>query len=98
MARFDSIYEYITDTSTDLPRLEKIEQCIDALLDSQLKMMGNADVKEIHFNDGQTVVKTIFRDFSDLSNAIKLLKTEKNEILMSNTGRIKQLITPNRAR
>lgn len=92
MARFDSIYEYITDTSTDLSRLTKIEQCIDALLDAQLKMMGNADVKELQFNDGQTIVKSIFRDFSDIDNAITLLNKQKNAILMGATGRIKIMI------
>ena len=92
MARFDSIYEYITDTSTDLSRLTKIEQCIDALLDAQLKMMGNADVKELQFNDGQTIVKSIFRDFSDMDNAMKFLKKQKNDILHGATGRFKIMI------
>ena len=86
MARFDSIHEYITDTSTDLTRLEKIEQCIDALLDAQLKMMGNADVKELQFNDGQTIVKSIFRDFSDIKSAKwvqKMLVKALNRLMKS---------------
>ena len=55
-------------------------------------MMGNADVKELQFNDGQTIVKSIFRDFSDIDNAITLLNKQKNTILHGATGRFKIMI------
>ena len=98
MARYDSIYEYLTDKSTVMTELEKLDQCIAALREASYKMCGNADVKELQFNDGQTIVKSIFRDFSDMDNAMKFLEKQKHTILYGATGRTKRLITPNRAR
>lgn len=80
-----------------MTELEKLDQCITALREASYKMCGNADVKELQFNDGQTIVKSIFRDFSDMDNAMKFLEKQKYTILYGATGRTKRMITTNRA-
>lgn len=61
MAEYLTIEDFICDKTVAKTRLTKIRELREALLDTYTKALLNGDVQELTFNDGQTVIKTIFR-------------------------------------
>ncbi len=61
MAEYLTISDFICDKTVAKTKLQKIHELRDALLDAYGKALGNSDVQDITFNDGQTVIKTMFR-------------------------------------
>lgn len=81
MATYNSFYEFITDDSLKQPKIERIDASIEALLDSLARNLLDGELAEYHFNDGQTVVKTVYRDPSKMIEALRLLRIERNAII-----------------
>jgi len=61
MAEYLTIEDFICDKTVAKTRLTKIRELREALLDTYTKALLNGDVQELTFNDGQTVIKTVFR-------------------------------------
>lgn len=59
---YDTEALYIQSKTTTLERIQAIDDCITALLDEVLKSVGKSSKQEYMLNDGQTVIKTVYRD------------------------------------
>jgi hypothetical protein len=89
---YGCIADYVADSADMYIRLGKINQCITALYDLQLRAAGNADISEVHFNDGQTVVRTVFHSFTKLTEAIEGLERQRNMIRRALCGNLTRVI------
>ena len=87
MVYFESEKVYVASATTNAARLVKIDALIDALLLSSINSMTNADVQGYMLNDGQTVIKTEYRDPAQIANTIKSLENMKQYYLNQLNGR-----------
>lgn len=91
MAEYLTIADYICDGTVAKTRLAKIQECIDALMDAQLKAISNSDVQELTFNDGQTVIKTAFRSPEAMARMMHELEKQKAYIFNNCMGRVQTM-------
>lgn len=68
MVYFDSAEIYIRSARNLEERINKIGQIIDALENTMLNAAGKGDIEEYSLDDGQTTIRTKYRDM----NAIRL--------------------------
>jgi hypothetical protein len=68
MVYFDSAEIYIRSARNLEERINKIGQIIDALENTMLSAAGKGDIEEYSLDDGQTTIRTKYRDM----NAIRL--------------------------
>ncbi len=71
---YDSLQIYIESQTSLLAKIAAIDASITALQGSLLNGCVNADLQEYNFNDGQTIVRTIYRDVDKVINALKGLE------------------------
>lgn len=81
MVIYNSFYEYIVDNNVKRTRIQKMDEILDALQDTLLKLSLDGDVQEYHFNNGQSVVRAIYRDPAKILEAMKLLRVERNALI-----------------
>jgi hypothetical protein len=78
--------DYIKCATSTQDKIEKINQIIDALEDSILEGALKANIEEYSLNDGQTTIKTVFRDISSIETAITALERRKNRLINKCVG------------
>ena len=79
-------YQYIIN-STDLKeRYDRICQIVVALEEQQLAAVGNSDIDEYTLDDGQTKIKTVYRNPESIAKAILRYEQICNRILQELTG------------
>lgn len=78
MVTYDNLEDYILSCSTIKERIDKIDTAIGLLLDSAVKAAVSAGKDEYWLNDGQTSVKTKFRNPEDITKAINGLNKLRN--------------------
>lgn len=86
---------YLSDAKTLLDRIERIDRLIDAMLLSTLDVVENDDynpnVAEYQLNDGQMVVKTVYKTNNDIFGSIKQLQKLKQDFVNQLNGRVMSL-------
>lgn len=79
-----AIYTYITDyisCDTDTKaKIARIDAIITALEDQELIAASNSDIEEYRLDDGQTIIKTIFRDPVIIEKTIHALTRRKKRL------------------
>jgi len=70
MIYFDSCSTYVQSKQTLLDKIAAIDAIIDMLESTALTMAGNDNVQEYSLNDGQTIIKTIYKGSVGIASAI----------------------------
>ena len=78
--------EYITNSQGIADRYTRICTIITALENQQIAVIANSDVQEYSLNDGQTVIKTVYRSPDSIAKAIEQYEKIKNRIHAQMTG------------
>lgn len=87
---FNTPSDYIRTATDRVDRIKKIDQIIESIYDSMLDGTGN--IEEYHYNDGQTVVKAIYRSLNSMQEAIDLLEARREKERQGLEGSIQHLI------
>lgn len=83
---FESDTAYIQSATTIEEKIAKIDEIIDALYEQMLKLaQTNTPINEYMLNDGQTIVKGIYRTSTSIVNTINILTMQRNRY--ANKGR-----------
>ena len=92
MATYDTIYDYYACNKQTKTRIEKIDSIIDGLIDASVQAAANADIEEYRLDDGQTIIKTIYRDMTKLEQAISHFQRIRTRLINDNCiGRVQKL-------
>ena len=78
---------YIESAQTKIDRLNRICQIIDGLELQQIAAISNSDIDEYQINDGQVVIKTIYRSATDIAKAIMEYEKIKQTLFNQLNGR-----------
>lgn len=93
---YNDAHLYITSCTKLEERIEKIDQIIDALLDMAIKAASTGNFSAYSLNDGQTQIRTEYRNTTDVNNAIKAFQDLRDtlEVNVNNkkTGRMIRLV------
>ena len=81
MAVFLNIVTYIGCDDDTKAQIARIEAIIELLQDAELNGATNADIEEYRLDDGQTVIKTIFRDMTIIEKTINALYRRRTRLL-----------------
>ena len=90
-----TIKQYLTDAKTLQDRIDRLELLIDAMILSTLNVIDsddyNPNVSEYQLNDGQMVVKTVYKTNNDVFASIKQLEAIKQMYMNQLNGRVMSL-------
>jgi len=70
MIYYDSCGIYVQSKTTLLDKIAAIDAIIDMLESTALTMAGNDNIQEYSLNDGQTIIKTIYKGSVGIASAI----------------------------
>ena len=74
---YNNIVLYVNCSSNIKEKISRIDAIITVLEDSELNGAVNSDVNEYWLDDGQTKIKTVFRDPEAIERAILALQRRK---------------------
>ena len=86
MAIYLTCIEYIRCSTDTQDKIARIDAIIVALEDSMLAGALKANIEEYSLDDGQTKIKTVFRDVKSIEDAITALERRKNKLINSCVG------------
>lgn len=92
MIIYDSAAIYLDSTTTLQDRIVRLDAVIDALITLSLKAAETANFDEYQLNDGQTVIRTKYRDVMQISNSIAAFEREKQRCVNKLNGRMVRLV------
>lgn len=92
MAHFDSEVLFIESVDTLKGKVSNTEAIIAALQTTALKSAGNQDIDEYTLDDGQTKIRTSFRNIGQIIQAIKDFEQLKQMYLNTLNGRLVRLV------
>jgi len=92
---FDTEGLYIQSCTTKLAKIAAIEAIQDALLTSALTAASKGAISEYQLNDGQTIIKTVYRNASEIEMAYDAFERIKQRLINSINGRIVRLMPSN---
>ncbi|HXP52432.1 MAG TPA: hypothetical protein VN922_20935 [Bacteroidia bacterium] len=92
MIIYESAHIYITKDKDLRTRICNIDKVIDALTDSALKAAGTANLGEYDLDNGQTKIKTTYRNPTDITNAITAFEKVKQLWINQLNGRAIRLV------
>ena len=81
MIYFDSEAIYINSCTDARAKIVAINACIDALLTSVLEAAGKAGTEEYMLNDGQTVIKKMYRNPNTVTEMISALRIVRQQYI-----------------
>lgn len=92
MVTFDNEQIYI-ETATSLEdKIAKIDNIIDALFVTAAKAAANSNIQEYSLNDGQTTIRTVYRDANAVMASIQVYERMKAHYINKLNGRTVRLI------
>ena len=94
MIYYESVGNYIKAAQGELAKIQALETLITTLLDTTLVAAldpSTATTQELMLNDGQSIVKTIYRDPGELIGYVKQLDNLKQLYKNRLQGRTQQL-------
>lgn len=74
---YNNIVLYVNCSADTKEKIARIDAIIAVLEDSELNGAANGDVSEYWLDDGQTKIKTVFRDPEAIERAILALQRRK---------------------
>ena len=92
---FDTEGMYVQSCTTRLAKIAAIEAIQDALLTSALTAATKGAISEYMLNDGQTIIKTTYRNASEIEAAYDAFERIKQRLINSTNGRIVRLMPAN---
>lgn len=94
MLYYDSAAIYINSAASQQARLANINAVLTALYAQRLATALNdtkANVSEYSLDDGQTKIKTVYRNLDQINNAIHTLERERQTVYNQLNGRMTRL-------
>lgn len=92
MAIYDSADIYIGTASDTADRIVKIDQVINALLQAATTSAANANISEYSLDDGQTKIKTVYKDVAQIFASINAFEKLKQMYINQLNGRHMRLV------
>jgi len=93
MVYYESCRKYIESCTTLEDKIAAIDAIIDALILSAADIAGNGDqVNEYQLNDGQTIIREVYRGSERISSAITAFETIKQRYVSRLNGRVRRLV------
>jgi len=89
---YDSSEICIRSKKTLAEKIKTIDAMITALESTVLKAVGTANIDEYQLNDGQTIIKTIYRNATDVINSITALEAIRQRYVNQLNGRMIRLV------
>lgn len=89
---YDSAAIYIQCASTLQDRIIRIDAIITALYDTALKAAANDNLTEYSLNDGQTVIRTVYKGADSVLSSIKAFESIKQMYINQLNGRVFRLV------
>jgi len=89
---FDSADIYINQGIDVRAKIARINVIITALEDSALKAAANGSVSEYSLDDGQTKIRTVYRNAAEVANAITAFETIRQRWINQLNGRQVRLV------
>ena len=91
-AIYDSAAIYIGSAADAAERIQRIQSVIYALEDVALKAAETGNFDEYSLDDGQTKIRTKYRDVSQIAAAISAFEKQKQKYINRLNGRITRLV------
>lgn len=92
MTYYDSAAIYVQSQATNKARVVAIDAIIDALMTSALTAASTGNVEEYMLNDGQTTIRTLYRNVEDVQRAIKSFEQLRVMYVNRVNGRVVRLV------
>lgn len=92
MVYYDSCGVYVQSQTTLAAKIAAIDAIIAALENSALLAAGSEGVSEYQLNDGQTIIKQVYRGTAGISRAITDFETIKQRYINQLQGRMVRLV------
>ena len=92
MVYFDSADIYINGGINLQDKITRLNAIITALEDSALKAAANGNISEYSLDDGQTKIRTVYRNAADVANAISAFETIRQRWINQLNGRHMRLV------
>lgn len=89
---YDSADIYISSATTLREKITRIDAIITALEDTALVAAGKGDVTEYSLDDGQTKIRTVYRDAASIAVAIANFEQIKQRYVNRLNGRHIRLV------
>lgn len=89
---FDSADIYINQGIDVRAKIARINNIITALEDSALKAAASGNVSEYSLDDGQTKIRTVYRNAEDVASAITAFETVRQRWINQLNGRQVRLV------
>jgi hypothetical protein len=89
---FDSADVYIQCASTLQDKITRIDAIITALEDTALKAAANDNISEYSLNDGQTVIRTVYKGADAVLNSIMAFERIRQMYVNRLNGRVFRLV------
>ncbi len=89
---FDSASIYIESATSLCDKIARIDLVIDALLTNALKAAANENISEYQLNDGQTIIKTVYRGTAAVMKSIRDFEAIKQLYVNKLNGRMVRLV------
>lgn len=89
---YKSEAEFIGSKTKIEERVAAIDALIDAMLLTAASAATNNDISEYWLNDGQTQIKTIYRNSAQIMDGIKALEQIKTRYMNNSAGRMTRLM------
>jgi hypothetical protein len=92
MAVFESESIYVETQPTLILKIQALEKIIDALLIMAIKAATSDNIKEYSLNDGQTIIKTVYKGVDGIMDSIGDLERVKTMYINRLNGRVMRAI------
>lgn len=89
---YDSAAVYIDSATSLCDKIARVDAIIDGLLTNALKAAENDNIQEYSLNDGQTVIKTVYRGASAVLESIHSFERIKQLYVNRLNGRMIRLV------
>ena len=86
MAIFYTFVEYINCSANTKEKIARIDAIIEKLEDAELNGAANADIEEYSLDDGQTKIRTTYRDLANVEKTIQALYRRKQRLINNCIG------------
>jgi hypothetical protein len=92
MVYYDSADIYIQSCTTIREKIARIDAIITALENTALKAAANDNITEYSLNDGQTIIRTVYKGADAVLNSIAAFEKIRQMYINRLNGRVMRLV------
>lgn len=81
MVVYNNFVEYINLSANVKEKIARINAIIEVLEDSELRGASAGEILEYQLDDGQTKIRTVYKDLRSISHTIEALESRKARLL-----------------